>query len=92
MIYQVLAVLDRAADAYGRPIFVLSIGQGIRSFQTEINRAAEDNTMHQHPDDFDLWHLGTYNDNTGIFENLHEPKQLAIGKQIKTNGSRHASQ
>lgn len=83
MMYHIVSVHDRAADAYGRPIFVLAIGQAIRSFQDEINRAAPDNTMYAHPEDYHLYQLATFNDQTGHFENLEQPKQLAYGKQMK---------
>ena len=81
MIYQILSVKDRMADAYGRPIFVPSIGVAIRSFQDELNRAADDNTMYKHPDDHDLYHIGTFDDDTGKLTSI-EPTQVAIGKQL----------
>lgn len=80
MIIQVCATLDRAADAFGRPIFVNAIGQAIRSFNDEINRKDEQNPLYLHPEDFDLYHLGSYDDNTGVLTSLDEPKQIAIGK------------
>lgn len=88
MRYIVVAVRDRAADAYGVPVFVASLGQGIRSFSDEVNRDAEGNAMAAHPDDFDLYSLGTYDDATGNFE-CSIPKQVCVGKdvRIKKNGS-----
>uniref|UniRef100_UPI0040480DAA phage ORF5 protein n=2 Tax=Bacteroidota TaxID=976 RepID=UPI0040480DAA len=79
----VCSIRDRAAEAYGRPFFLPAVGVAIRSFQDEVNRRAEDNQVFQHPDDFDLFELGSFDDATGKFE-LHEtPKQLALGKQLK---------
>jgi hypothetical protein len=83
MINVICSVKDRAADAYGRPLFVPSVGLAIRSFTDEVNREAADNQMHNHPDDFDLYELGTFDDNTGIIECHATPKQLALGKQVK---------
>lgn len=77
------AVRDRAADAYARPMFVPSVGIAIRSFSDEVNRKAEDNQMYNHADDFDLYELGEYDDETAKFTILDTPKQLAIGKQVK---------
>lgn len=77
------AVRDRAADAYARPMFVPSVGIAIRSFSDEVNRKAEDNQMYNHADDFDLYELGVYDDETAKFEILDTPKQLAIGKQVR---------
>lgn len=77
-------VKDRAADAYGRPMFVPSTGIAIRSFSDEINRSAEDNQMFNHSDDFDLYELGEFDDNTGLFSLHEQPKLLTLGKQVKT--------
>lgn len=77
-------VKDRAADAFGRPMFVPSTGIAIRSFSDEINRQADDNQMYNHSDDFDLYELGEFDDNTGLFILHEQPKLLTLGKQVKT--------
>lgn len=78
----IVAIHDRATDAYSTPIFVHTTGQAIRGFQDEINEP--NNPMSKHPDDYDLYQLGEYDNATGAFTNLKEPRQLAIGKQLKT--------
>jgi len=79
----ICSVKDRAADAFGRPMFVPSTGVAIRSFSDEINRAADDNQLYNHPDDFDLFEFGEFDDNTGVFELHEQPKLLSLGKQVK---------
>lgn len=74
---------DRAADAFARPMFVPSVGVAIRSFSDEINREDKDNQLYAHPDDFDLFELGIFDDSNGKFDLYDEPKQIAIGKQVK---------
>jgi len=76
-------VKDRAADAFGRPMFVRSIGEAIRSFSDEINRNAEDNQLYNHSDDFDLFELGEFDDNTGLMTLHDTPKLVSLGKQVK---------
>lgn len=84
MITQVVAIKDRALDAYGNPFHVQTVGQAIRSFSDEINRRANDNNMHNHADDFDLYHLATYDNTTGEFTKIPgAPIQVAIGKNVK---------
>lgn len=82
MILHVFAVKDRALDAFMRPWFAQSTGQAIRAFSDELNRP--DSDMNKHPDDYDLWHIGEFNDNSGF---LTKPEkgitQIAIGKQVK---------
>lgn len=88
MILTVVTVYDRAADAYGRPVFVNAIGQAVRSFQDEINKPDANNQMYNHSDDFDLYLLGTWDDLTGQFTQEPEPKQIAIGKQLRIYGEK----
>lgn len=81
MITQVVAIKDRALDAFMNPFHAQTLGQAIRSFSDEINRKAQDNNMNQHPEDYDLYHLGAFDNTTGRFTNEEEqPKQIAIGK------------
>ena len=79
----VVSIKDRAADAYGRPFYVPSVGVAIRSFQDEVNRDSEDNQMYHHSDDFDLFELGSFDDATGLFDLFDNPKLLTLGKQVK---------
>jgi hypothetical protein len=39
--------------------------------------------MNRHPDDFDLYDLGTYDDETGIITCHPAPVELAQAKQVK---------
>jgi len=77
------SVKDSAADAYGRPMFVPSTGVAIRSFSDEINRQDAENQLYNHPDDFDLFEFGEFDDNNGKFTIYDEPKLLSLGKQVK---------
>ena len=79
----ICSVKDRAADAYGRPMFVPSTGVAIRSFSDELNRNDADNQLYNHPDDFDLYEFGVFDDNTGLFDLYDQPKLLSLGKQVK---------
>jgi hypothetical protein len=79
----ICSVKDRAADAFGRPMFVPSTGVAIRSFSDELNRSDADNQLYNHPDDFDLYEFGTFDDNTGLFDLYDQPKLLSLGKQVK---------
>lgn len=82
MKYKVVCVRDRAADCFGQPQFVLSVGAAIRGFGDEINRAADNNGFYKHPEDFDLYELGTFDDQDATFECSESPRQIAIGKDL----------
>lgn len=85
MKYKIICVRDRAADVYSVPNMVLNTGAAIRAFGDEIRKPhTEDrpNQFNTHPEDFDLYLLGEYDDETASFE-THAPKQIAIGKDYK---------
>ena len=82
---EIFAVRDRATDQYGTPMFLVTSGQAIRSFSDEVNRkenGTERNMLAEHPEDYDLYLLGSYETNTGTF-NCETPRQIAIGKDLR---------
>lgn len=84
MIQIVCAVKDLAAGLYGRPIFVARAGAAVRSFTDEVNRSAPDNTMSAHPSDFELYQIGTFDDERGILVPCSDgPQPLVRGKDVK---------
>lgn len=82
---QVLATRDIVANVYGQPMFVPHIGMAIRSFGDECKRKEPGNVLAQHPEDFELWHLGEYDDETGALTPFpfSERKQLAVGANYR---------
>lgn len=85
----ICAIRDSAVEAYLRPIFVNATGQASRSFSDEVNRVAQDNDLNKHPDDFELYLLGTYDDSTGRLDSPATGPTLIIrGKDcVKPNGA-----
>lgn len=77
--YVIVAVRDRALDAFNRPYFAPTTGAAIRAFSDEINRG--DSPMNPHAEDYDLFDLGTWDDETGQFHGEMR-KQIAIGKDV----------
>lgn len=82
MIQQILAIRDQAVDAFGRPMFVPAIGAGIRAFSDAVNDGKSEYA--QHPEDYELFHLGSYDDATGKFVQLDQPKSIALGRNLVT--------
>ena len=77
----VVSVKDRAASVFNRPFFVPHRNVAIRDFTDEVNRVAADNQLNKHPDDFDLYLLGEFNDNTGEFS-ISTPQVLVRAKDV----------
>lgn len=82
MKYIVCAMRDRASDLFGQPVFVNAVGAAIRGFGDEINN--KEAQISKHPEDYDLYQLGTYDDETGAFD-CGTPRQIAIGKDMVRN-------
>lgn len=82
MLQFVVSVKDRAADVFNRPFFVPHRNVAVRDFTDEVNRSAADNQLNKHPDDFDLYLLGTFDDGAGTFAMEDQPVVLVRAKDV----------
>lgn len=85
-----VAMRDSKTDQYGNPQFIMTVGQGIRSFDDEVNRADENNILHTHPEDFSLWQLGEFENSDGTFNLFPTPKILVQADQLIKKGVTNA--
>lgn len=83
MLLKVCAVKDSAADAFGRPFFVPTIGLAMRSFIDEVNN--RESPFNAHPDDYTLYEIGDFDDNSGALVSLETPRQVMRGKEALTS-------
>lgn len=83
MITQIFCSRDLKADAFGQPFTSQSIGVAERSFIDEVNRADVNNPLYNHPEDFQLFHLGSFNDSDGSFDLIIPPRLIASGSNVK---------
>lgn len=77
----VMAVWDSAVQSFGQPFFVAAVGAGTRSFTDEVNRQEQGNTLNAHPDDYELYVLGYFNEEDGTFAN--DKRLVARAKDLK---------
>jgi hypothetical protein len=73
----VFAVYDSKAELFNQPMFFTALGEAIRAFGDEANRA--ESAIHKHPHDFCLFHIADYYQDTGLMEPLTTPKSLGLG-------------
>lgn len=69
--YQIFAVYDKKAVAYLLPIYYPQKGMAIRVFEDSVNDPQAG--FQNHPEDFCLFHLGSYDNATGMIEPLPNP-------------------
>lgn len=74
MILQVYSVMDTKVGAYLQPFFMRTRGEALRSFEQAVSE--ETSMFSKAKGDFQLWFLGEWNDNTGVFASHVE---LVIG-------------
>lgn len=82
MIYCICAIFDSAVQSFGRPVFVPANGAATRSFYDEINHPDGKSDLAKHPDDFELYFMGTFDDQTATWK-MNEPQLLARGKDVR---------
>lgn len=75
----IVAVKDRAVDGYMRPFTVPHRNAALRSFTDEANR--KESEINAHPEDYDLYEIATFDDQTGNIENIKQPPELIARAQ-----------
>lgn len=79
MIYNVFSVYDEKAQAFLPPFILPKVAQAKRIFSDCIN--SDDHQFGNHPDDYTLFRLGTFNDEDGQF--LLERAKQSLGNGVE---------
>lgn len=79
MIKQVFTVYDSKAEMYMPPFMAFNKGEAIRSFSD----AAKDpkSMIYAHPEDYTLFHIGEYDDNTAKY--IQPVTNVSLGVAIE---------
>lgn len=67
------SIKDSKAEVYNPPFFKPTHGEAERTFRELAND--EKTNVNKYPEDFSLWYVGNYNEQTGILE-PKEPTHL----------------
>lgn len=84
-----VAIRDNKSDTFTPPSFFRHTGQAIRGFIDAIERPQPDQVsqlMHRYPADYDLFEIGTYDDNTGTCICNDKPVLLYNGSNVRPQG------
>lgn len=65
MNFKMCAVFDSAAKAYLPPFFLPELGMAHRMFMDGVN--SEGHEWNRHPEDYALYHIGSFENTTGEF-------------------------
>ncbi len=69
--FEVFAVFDSKSASYGNLIVVPTKGIAIRSFSDVC--ANVESPVGKHPEDYSLFHIGTYDPNPGLLKAINPP-------------------
>lgn len=75
MILKMYTIRDAKIGAFRAPFFQNTHGEAERSFMTAVNDPQSQ--LHAYPEDFDLYYLGDYDDQSGTFQGLDTPQHVA---------------
>lgn len=77
---KIFQIYDSKAEYYLLPAIIVDTkGLAIRTFQNTVDQ--QDSVLNRYPEDFTLFETGTWDEKTGITENIKA--HIAIGKAIE---------
>lgn len=71
---KIFSIRDQKSEVFNTPWYKTTHGEAERDFRSAVND--EKTFLYKHPEDFDLYFLGTYDDNTGKFQTLPTPEHV----------------
>lgn len=79
MISKLFTIYDCKAEAYLKPFMYQNKGEAIRAFSDTVN--SNDSMLNKHPEDYTLFELGTWDDNTAKYDIYFTP--VSLGKALE---------
>lgn len=79
MEHKIYSIRDSKAEVFNPPFFKKTHGEAERDFTTLCND--DKSTVFKYPDDFDLYHMGIYDDVSGKILPLDTPQHIVKAVQ-----------
>lgn len=80
MIRKVFTIFDAATKTYSPPMLYRTIEEAIRVFRREVNEPTSQ--LSRYPADYSLFELGTFDDETSIFQCHMTPMRVASAHEL----------
>ncbi|AXH76852.1 MAG: nonstructural protein [Microviridae sp.] len=77
-----VTIRDIKIGLYQPPYAVVAIGAAARAFQDACENEERNTDIARHPQDFELYKLGEYDQETGKFDLLPSPEFIMGGKNV----------
>lgn len=80
MILKAFSVRDAKGEVFHTPFFKKTHGEAERDFTMLVRD--EKSQLRQFPEDYDLYFLGEYDDQSGVFKTLDTPQHIIKAVQV----------
>lgn len=79
MKYSIYSIRDMKTDQFSNPMCLVNDGHAIRTLSDEMGK--EGVMFGTHPEDFELFRLGTFDTDTGLYE-THTPRSVVLLSEL----------
>lgn len=76
MITLLMSLKDLKAEQFGKPFTAITIGTAARDIQDMLNSGEKNNMLVSHPHDFELYHIGNFDDDAGEITAHNPPHRI----------------
>lgn len=73
---KIFAIYDNKAEAYMQPFYATTVGLALRIFADNVGNP--ETIMHKNPNDFVIFEIGSFDDQTGELVNYETNKNLGM--------------
>lgn len=80
MLLKAFSIRDLKVGAYSPPFFQTTIGEAERTFHKLAN--SKDSTVGQYPEDYELFQVGEYDDQSALLTALAAPQHVIAASQV----------
>lgn len=77
----IYSVFDQKAQAFFTPSYYHYKGEAVRSFEDIMKDPKS--ILNKHPEDYDLYMIGQFDDQQGKVEGLSQPELVIRGSEVK---------
>lgn len=89
VIMLVYSLFDSSLNEFGSPYFFQTEESFKRSVLSLIRTGDKQNAIVSFPDDFIMYHLGSWDPKTGVFNLLSVPQSLGVVSSLLKSGNPH---
>lgn len=79
---QIYSIYDKTAKTYNRPMEIINKGKAMQVFQAMVNEKEKQSDLSRWPDQFSLYHIADFDNETGKLDAFTEPQHIANGVEV----------